>query len=102
MGKDPRLSLQTLKVLQVFLESPGSALAGAEIGSQTGLASGTLYPILIRLEKFGWLSSYWKNVTAQEAKRPRRRYYKITAIGESKARQVLVQLNPNHGAPAWA
>jgi hypothetical protein len=53
MGKEdrgPRMSLQTLRLLEVFLENPTRRLSGADVHESCGLASGTLYPILLRLE----------------------------------------------------
>ena len=53
MGKrdgDVRISLQTLKALEAFLESPYDERSGADVQKRSGLASGTLYPILLRLE----------------------------------------------------
>jgi PadR family transcriptional regulator, regulatory protein PadR len=58
MDKQPRLSSQTRKVLATLMSCPGDELSGAEIG--TKLASGTLYPILFRLEGAGWLQSRWE------------------------------------------
>ena len=45
-----RMSLQTLRVLEVFLENPMEQLSGAEVHQRCGLASGTLYPILLRFD----------------------------------------------------
>jgi hypothetical protein len=50
MGKKDtrvRMSLQTLRVLEAFLENPTQQLAGAEVHQRCGIASGTLYPILL-------------------------------------------------------
>jgi len=82
---EPRLSIQTLKVLTAFLRAPRNNLSGADIGRETKLASGTLYPILLRLEEAGWLHSRWEEQSPHTLKRPRRRMYQITAIGEKKA-----------------
>jgi hypothetical protein len=48
--REVRMSLQTLRVLETFLDNPTEQLAGAEVHQRCGLASGTLYPILLRLE----------------------------------------------------
>ena len=47
----------------------------------TGLRSGTLYPILSALLKEGWLVDGWEQVDPVVAKRPPRRYYRLTATG---------------------
>ena len=58
---------------------------GFDIMDATGLPSGTVYPVLGRLERDGYVRSKWESqVVAQREKRPPRRYYEITANG-SKA-----------------
>ena len=52
-----RMSLQTLRVLEAFLESPSEELSGADLQKRSRIASGTLYPILLRLESAGWFDS---------------------------------------------
>ena len=55
---------------------------GFDIMDATGLPSGTVYPVLGRLERDGYLRSKWEAQTvAQREKRPPRRYYEITAAG---------------------
>src|SRR5262245_47537552 len=57
---------------------------GFDIMDATGLPSGTVYPILRRLDREGLLSSAWeKPATAQREQRPPRRYYEITGAGEA-------------------
>jgi PadR family transcriptional regulator, regulatory protein PadR len=92
MGKkerDVRMSLQTLRVLEAFLESPGEQLAGSDVQRRTGLASGTLYPILLRLESAGWFVSRWEAVDPVAAGRPRRRLYRLTPTGLARASAVF-------------
>src|SRR5258708_30598518 len=83
----PRLRLTgpTLKVLRELLEHPTDGLSGAEITRTTRLASGTLYPILFRLEAAGWLESEWEEVSPTLARRPRRRLYRMTGVGQKSA-----------------
>ena len=102
MVNEPRLSLQTLTVLQVFLEHPQDQFSGADLLRLTGLASGTLYPLLLRLEQAGWLESDWEDVDPRTAGRPRRRYYRVTATGVRKAERALRAIKPTAGRPAWA
>ena len=73
------MSAPTLKVLTAILEARGRELAGADIAKQTKLASGSLYPILYRLEDAGWLSARWEDGDPTELGRPRKRFYKVTA-----------------------
>jgi DNA-binding PadR family transcriptional regulator len=57
---------------------------GFDIMDATGLPSGTVYPILRRLDAAGLLASTWeKHADAQREQRPPRRYYEITAAGEA-------------------
>jgi PadR family transcriptional regulator PadR len=56
---------------------------GFDVMDATGLPSGTVYPILRRLDREGLLESSWeKQASAQEAQRPPRRYYALTGAGE--------------------
>jgi DNA-binding PadR family transcriptional regulator len=63
--------------------------SGAEIGRATDLASGTLYPILFRLEEAGWLVSRWEAGDPSELGRPRRRLYRVTGIGARRAKSAF-------------
>ena len=57
---------------------------GFDIMDATGLPSGTVYPILRRLDREGLLSSTWeKPAVAQREQRPPRRYYEITGAGQA-------------------
>ncbi len=85
----PRMTLHTLAVLQAMLEDPTSAHYGLEIANAVNFPTGTIYPILSRLEKAGWVSSTWENVTPSEEGRPRRRLYTLTGSGAYAARQAL-------------
>jgi len=92
MGKqdrDVRMSLQTLRVLEAFLEESGEELAGADVQKRGHMASGTLYPILLRLESAGWLQSRWENIDPSQAGRPRRRLYRMTPSGLRRASEVF-------------
>jgi PadR family transcriptional regulator PadR len=93
-SNSPRITGPTLKVLGEFFLRPTDCFSGAEISRSTGLASGTLYPILFRLEEAGWLESEWEEVVPSDVKRPRRRLYRITAVGEASARRSFRELIP--------
>jgi DNA-binding PadR family transcriptional regulator len=57
---------------------------GFEIIDATGLASGTVYPILRRLESEKLVSARWESVgIARDEQRPPRRYYELTAAGQA-------------------
>ncbi len=56
---------------------------GFDIMDATGLPSGTVYPALRRLKQLGFVGARWeKQQVADQAKRPRRRYYQVTKRGE--------------------
>lgn len=96
MGKrqvhDVRMSFQTMKVLGAFLNQPTDEFSGADVQKISSLASGTLYPILLRLESAGWLDSRWEDVDPAHVGRPRRRLYKITPNGLSRAGEVFASV----------
>ena len=57
---------------------------GFDILDATGLASGTVYPILRRLEQDGLATSQWESAkVAQQEQRPPRRYYVLTRDGQA-------------------
>jgi DNA-binding MarR family transcriptional regulator len=96
MGKHDgkvRISLQTLKVLEAFLENPSVQLSGADVHQHCGIASGTLYPILLRLEAAGWFVSQWEAIDPSSAGRPRRRLYRLTSTGLKRASEVFGSFN---------
>ena len=96
MGKQERpvrMSLQTLKVLEAFLDDPGEQLAGADVQKRSGLASGTLYPILLRLEAAGWFVSRWETIDPAAEGRPRRRLYRLTPSGLTRASDVFASFS---------
>jgi PadR family transcriptional regulator PadR len=58
---------------------------GFDIMDATDLPSGTTYPILRRLDEEGLVRSRWERETvARREQRPQRRYYELTAAGESR------------------
>ncbi len=63
---------------------------GFDIMDATGLPSGTVYPALRRLKQLGYLTSNWEAQTvADEAKRPRRRYYEVSKRGQGALADAL-------------
>jgi DNA-binding PadR family transcriptional regulator len=102
MGSNsPRLSGPTLRVIGRFLDNPLMGLSGADIAKQTGLPSGTLYPILMRLESAKWLKSEWEKIDPSEEGRPRKRIYEMTSLGESQSRAAFALLVPASGRLQW-
>jgi len=83
------MTTTTLKVLARMLDQPTGEWYGFDLIDQTRIKSGTLYPILIRLEKAGWLESRVEDVDPQVVGRPARRLYLLTGEGERLARAEL-------------
>ncbi|SRR5207248_3246397 len=84
----PRLSPQTLRVLERFVERPTAWRYGYELSRDTGLKSGTLYPILMRLAKHSLLETKW--VTTEDGVPPRHTY-RLTTKGIKEVRTALAQ-----------
>lgn len=75
-----------------MLAEPTQEMYGLQICSEAGLPSGTIHPILARLEGLGWLESHWEDhVSAHQEGRPRRRYYRLTTDGAERARIALAR-----------
>ena len=89
MTTQPRMTIPTQLVLEALLGDPERELYGAEIGDRAELRSGTVHPILARLERAGWLASRWEAIDPQAAGRPARRYYRLTADGVVAGNRAL-------------
>lgn len=78
-----------LQTIRAMLDEPSREMYGLEICKAAGLPSGTLHPILARLERFGWLESRWEDIEPTAGGRPRRRYYRLSPQGAERARAAL-------------
>jgi PadR family transcriptional regulator, regulatory protein PadR len=87
----PKMTIPVQLVLRAMLAEPTQEMYGLQIGQAAGLPSGTIHPILARLEGCGWLQSQWEDAVPQQEGRPRRRYYKLTEDGAERARIALAQ-----------
>ena len=85
MQRIRRSSVQTLKLLRSFMDAPRKWRHGYELSKATELMSGTLYPILMRLSERGLLEHKW--LPSQEAGRPPRHVYRLTAKGLAHAKE---------------
>jgi DNA-binding PadR family transcriptional regulator len=83
MPRRPDTSPQTLAVFGALLEDPTGWHYGYALSKVTGLASGTLYPILMRLAERDLLETRWEEPTAPG--RPPRHAYRLTADGVALA-----------------
>lgn len=94
-----RLTMQVLLILQALLRDPGRELYGLELAEKTGLLPGTAYPILLRLENEGWVTSRWEDIDPHAEKRPARRYYRLTGDGAAQASAAVASARrPNRAA----
>src|ERR1700744_5584564 len=80
-----RLSPQTLLVLDAFLQQAEEWKYGYDLSRITGLKSGTLYPILMRLSERSLLETEWE---ASEPGKPPRHMYRFTPEGLRFARHL--------------
>lgn len=90
MSSAPRMTPQTIAVLTVLLGDPSVPRYGLDIARTTGLKTGTLHPILARLQQAGWLKSFWEDAAESEDQgRPRRKYYRMTSDGVRAAQRAV-------------
>jgi DNA-binding PadR family transcriptional regulator len=89
-------------VVKVFLEDPAQPRYGLELMRRTGQPSGTLYPILARLEQKGWLTGGTEDIDPRAEGRPARRIYRISAEAAAAARVELAALSEQYRPPVPA
>ena len=87
MASRSEFSVQTLSVLVALCQEPSQWQHGYALAKQTGLKSGTLYPILIRLADRGLVEACWQD--EPQPGRPRRHLYRLTAAGLASATGAL-------------
>lgn len=81
-----RPSTQTRAVLDALIGEHDRWRHGYDLSKETGLASGTLYPLLMRLADRGYLESRWEENEAPG--RPPRHLYRLTAAGRQYAAET--------------
>lgn len=79
------------RVLTVLVADPAAPHYGYDLMKAAKLPSGTLYPMLARLEQEGLVESEWEAPRPEAGGRPPRKYYKLTAEGARVARLELAQ-----------
>lgn len=99
------MTVQTLAILSTMLSDLAAEWYGLELCRAAGLRPGTIYPILDRLLRAGWLARRWEDIDPAVEGRPRRRLYRLTPRGAPAARQALndhlASLHPSSGLPEW-
>ena len=86
MARRPNSSAQTRELLAAMVRQPRAWQYGYELSKETGLKSGTLYPLLIRLSDQGLLDSQWQE--PERPGKPPRHAYKLTPNGLAFAREM--------------
>src|SRR5690348_8581446 len=97
MARRAEFSAQTLSVLAALCAEPEEWRHGYGIAKDTGLKSGSLYPILIRLADRGLVEARWEE--GQPVGRPRRHLYRLTPGGLASARAALAAVPVRAGGP---
>jgi len=85
MGRKPIHSRQTNRLLGAMLKDPLAWQHGYALMKQTGLQSGTLYPVLLRLCDQGLLEAKWRE--SDQPGKPPRHVYRLTQTGLAFARE---------------
>ena len=83
----PHSSRQALQILHALEARPQAWRHGYDLMDETGLKSGTLYPLLMRLADDGLLESEWRP-PVPPARAPRHAY-RLTAAGKAFARAAI-------------
>lgn len=89
MARRKNISKQTGAVLVALLERPSDWHHGYDLMEKAGIASGTLYPMLMRLCDQGSLEAKW--VSSPHEGRPARHAYRLTVAGLQMARDIVAQ-----------
>ena len=85
---DLRRTPQMIQVLRELLESPLEWRHGYDLSQSSGLKSGTLYPLLMRLTEHLLLESRWE--MPESGGRPRH-MYRLTLKGKRFARECVLE-----------
>jgi DNA-binding PadR family transcriptional regulator len=105
MADKVRITLQTLEVLRVLLMQPATENYGLRVSQRCGLPTGSVYPILARLEAAEWITSEWEDIDESVEGRRRRRLYRLTPDGADHARAALLdaqrKLGSSQSTGAW-
>jgi DNA-binding PadR family transcriptional regulator len=89
-----RITPQTGAVLKTLLAASSDGLYGLQIAKAVKLPTGSIYPILTRLQQAGWIESAWEadEQAAAAGRLRRRRYYWLTHIGRRAATTAVDEM----------
>ena len=92
MKTSRRPSPQAIRLLSALLADARTWRYGYDLTKQTGLAPGTLYPLLERFETQGALESEWR--ASELESRPPRHAYRLTRAGAAFAVEWTAEKKP--------
>jgi DNA-binding IclR family transcriptional regulator len=92
---DQQPSAKALSIIAVMLQDPQASHRGLTLCAEAGIPAGTSYLLLSELEEIGWVVSEWDSRRPGEgSERPRRRLYRLTALGEKSRHPLPVLRRP--------
>src|ERR1700677_218346 len=97
--QDLDITPKMARVLKIFLEDPAQPRYGLELMRRAGMASGSMYPLLARLEKAGWLTRGKEDIDPHAEGRPPRLHYTIHGTAVTAARVQLAALSNEYAPP---
>lgn len=95
MIRKRRPSKQMLSLLVVLIEEASVWRHGYDLMKDTGLSSGTLYPLLMRMTEQGLVEAEWREPVQRG--RPARHAYRLTANGIALARSIAPEVHTPSG-----
>lgn len=95
LGLSPKMA----DVIKAFLEDPSKEWYGMELMRATHQPSGTMYPILAKFERNGWLSRGKESIDPTVEGRPARQFYRITGAAVKAAHLQLAELSERYRPP---
>src|SRR5580693_5146789 len=100
MSRNRAPSPQALQVLRALGAAPARWRYGYDLGAETGLKAGSLYPILVRLADRGLLEAAWEDPAPRG--RPARHLYRLTPAGRELAATATTATTATTAATARA
>lgn len=97
--QDLDITPKMARVLKIFLEDPGQPRYGFELMKLIDMASGSLYPMLAKLEGAGWLVRGKEDIDPHVVGRPARTHYTITGAAVSASHVQLAALSEQYRPP---
>src|SRR4051812_1400040 len=80
------------QVALAMMDNPGDQHYGYELATAAEVRAGTLYPLLTRMLEQNWVTDGWEDpAVARAEKRPPRRYYVLTALGEAALSAIIAE-----------